>query len=1321
MKTVATLLVLIALALPHVQATEPGRAIVSVTSTANSGAGSLRQAITMANDSGLPSTIRFDLPGAGPHVIEPTSLLPALTVPTLIDGLSQSGADCSTWPPTLKVELSGAGLSSGSSIGLRLNPGSDGSQVRGLVIRGFDNDNASTGLWIASSNNHVACNFIGTDVTGTQSVGNTRGINLTSNAQHNVIGLLAEWTGEHERNLISGNANIAITTTGNATNDNRISGNWIGVDVTGNAGLGGSIGISIGAMVSGAPTERIIIGYDGLGDPVLMRNIISGHSTRGISFGGHTRTVHVAGNYIGLNAQGNAAVPNGSGIEASGGHPSYPHLHHVIGWDGTPGQRTAQRNVISGNSFHGVSLSFYNNYGNEHAVVGNWIGTDAQGDTAIPNGMYGLSLGGGSAPSRVLVHGNRIANNSSGGIQLHANSPNLRPDFWSGVTHPDLPNLDSIDNCLTDNTVGINRTGNAAPLAVTFTDNWWGADNGPGGSGGGSGDSIPGSVAYQPFLLEPPEHCGNLSDAPALHLSPTALDFGEVEMGSSAGPLNATLQNLGNGTATALDFQLSGSGFSVDAGSCASSLPPNENCQFSVSFTPQSVGAANSEVTILASGEEQTTLALAANTIRVIAPDANGILYVDQMVSSGNQSGSSWTNALPGLRIALDWAASEWEPAEGDLQIWVAEGTYTPTDDPGDLEASLTLVDQVSLYGGFSGVESSLVERDWTNHPTVLSGNVGTANVYNVLFAENVGPNTRVDGFIIRGGRALSHAGGIPALGGGIHMLNANPVMSNLVFTDNRARAGGGAYMDTSEPLFINVLFHDNLAVSQGGGGVFNNINSHARYINCVFHANFAYGAIFPEAQGGGMFNWNGSSPEIINSIFWGNDSDVDEPQVHGPDGGFNGFTNEARIAHSILEGGMPENTIDNGNNLFDEPGFVDADSGNFNLESGSPAVNAGDPDTDLTLFFGGPDDPLDLAGQPRVYPGLIETIDIGTHELQGNPPLPLLTLSSSALDFGDVAAGQTSSPLSVAITNSGTATLLIDSISAVPLPFAAAGGSCATAPISLDPAQSCELEFVYSPTAVGTETASLTLNSNALSSPDLLAFQGRGTAALIDTDPDSIAVTLVLGESSEQRLDIGNPGNQTLDWAVSISSDCGSGTPVDWISFDTSTGSTLPSTATAFDFTIDTAGLDSGTFSAAACIASNAFGQALVEVPIELTVITPALGFAPASLDFGNQQIHTPSPESVVTLHNSGAADATELVFDLPDPFHADTSACGPSLPAGANCQISVSFLPVSTGPVNGQLGVSSAQGPAAVLELSGNGVDERPDEIFADRFELH
>ena len=66
--------------------------VFAVTTTADSGPGSLRQAILDSNAAtGQTNTIDFDIPGSGVQTIAPLSPLPAITNPVLIDGFSQPG------------------------------------------------------------------------------------------------------------------------------------------------------------------------------------------------------------------------------------------------------------------------------------------------------------------------------------------------------------------------------------------------------------------------------------------------------------------------------------------------------------------------------------------------------------------------------------------------------------------------------------------------------------------------------------------------------------------------------------------------------------------------------------------------------------------------------------------------------------------------------------------------------------------------------------------------------------------------------------------------------------------------------------------------------------------------------------------------------------------------------------------------------------------------------------------------------------------------------------------------------------------------------
>ncbi|MGD1823170.1 MAG: right-handed parallel beta-helix repeat-containing protein [Pleomorphochaeta sp.] len=122
----------------------------------------------------------------------------------------------------------------------------------------------------------------------------------------------------------------------------------------------------------------------------------------------------------------------------------------------------------------------------------------------------------------------------------------------------------------------------------------------------------------------------------------------------------------------------------------------------------------------------------------------SNIIYVD-INASGKNDGSSWENAYNSLVDALKFANPE-------NDIWVAEGTYYPCE-TSDTSISFTMKDDVDIYGGFTGIEESLDQRDWVIHETILSGDIGirgnsTDNSTKVVIAAN----NIIDGFTITGG-----------------------------------------------------------------------------------------------------------------------------------------------------------------------------------------------------------------------------------------------------------------------------------------------------------------------------------------------------------------------------------------------------------------------------------------------------------------------------------------------------------------------------------------------------------------------------------------
>jgi hypothetical protein len=184
------------------------------------------------------------------------------------------------------------------------------------------------------------------------------------------------------------------------------------------------------------------------------------------------------------------------------------------------------------------------------------------------------------------------------------------------------------------------------------------------------------------------------------------------------------------------------------------------------------------------------------------------VIYVDADATAGG-TGASWETAFSDLQDALALARDTSIVEE----IWVAEGTYTPTDD-GDRSVSFELVSGVGLYGGFDGTEMERGEADPIAHRVVLSGDIGVAdetddNSYHVARAIGLQDTVRLAGLRITGGRAnhLQNVPGddYPVAGAGLLIQSSPLVLSRVTVADNRA----------------NLNFDSDLSGSARGGGIY--------------------------------------------------------------------------------------------------------------------------------------------------------------------------------------------------------------------------------------------------------------------------------------------------------------------------------------------------------------------------------------------------------------------------------------------------------------------------------------------------------------------
>ncbi|WP_312123970.1 InlB B-repeat-containing protein [Lysinibacillus boronitolerans] len=249
----------------------------------------------------------------------------------------------------------------------------------------------------------------------------------------------------------------------------------------------------------------------------------------------------------------------------------------------------------------------------------------------------------------------------------------------------------------------------------------------------------------------------------------------------------------------------------------------------------------------------------------------NSIIYVDATATVGNNDGTSWDNAFQDLQSALHSALS-------GQQIWIAQGTYTPTrkmDVNDSRSVAFRMRNGVEIYGGFKGDEETLAQRDFNTYKTILSGALPSGeNAYHVFY-HRYDPDVSVlnetailDGVTITGGLANK---GTHMYGGGMYNSDGNnPLLRNVLFTGNKAQGDGGGYGGAmyntrgSNPILTNVRFSGNEAYL---GGAIYNASSSPRLSGVKFDGNKATG------YGGAIYNGGSSSPTLTNITFTSNEA----------------------------------------------------------------------------------------------------------------------------------------------------------------------------------------------------------------------------------------------------------------------------------------------------------------------------------------------------------------------------------------------------------------------------------------------------------------
>lgn len=362
-----------------------------VTTNADTGPGSLRDAITSANTNPGADIITFNLP-VGQFTLSPASGYPVILDALTIDGYSQPGsAQSSIAGRTIVVGIDGTNAGGDLFVIATSNV-----TIDGLAI--YSTPGYAVSISTNLSNIFIWGNFLGTDVTGTATgIGNQGGVlcnfggaNVNTNI---VVGTNGDGTNDaDEGNLICSSLTASGTTGWGVvfwkSETSMIAGNIIGLDKNGNEASMGNAQDGILVTVNSI-TNTIGTNGDGVSDD-LEANLVSANAGFGILVAGASDNNVVAGNTFGIDAADNAAG-NGSygiGLLNSSGNR--------IGTNGDGVSDNFESNIASANGQGGigiVSVAFFTNANSDNNIIaGNIIGTDASLTLDLGNTGAGILL-----------------------------------------------------------------------------------------------------------------------------------------------------------------------------------------------------------------------------------------------------------------------------------------------------------------------------------------------------------------------------------------------------------------------------------------------------------------------------------------------------------------------------------------------------------------------------------------------------------------------------------------------------------------------------------------------------------------------------------------------------------------------------------------------------------------------------------------------------------------------------------------------------------------------------------------------------------------
>jgi len=316
----------------------------------------------------------------------------------------------------------------------------------------------------------------------------------------------------------------------------------------------------------------------------------------------------------------------------------------------------------------------------------------------------------------------------------------------------------------------------------------------------------------------------------------------------------------------------------------------------------------------------------------------------------------------------------------------------------------------------------------------------------------------------------------------------------------------------------------------------------------------------------------------------------------------------------------------------------------------------------------------------------------------------PVIGVAPASFTFAAQNVGSTSAATTITVSNTGTAAasgLSIANSNAAEFP------TTNTCPASLANGASCTISATFSPSAAGSRSATLTVNSSA--GAKTVALTGTGTAVatpgvLSMPAPFAFAAQTVGAAGPPHVFSLSNTGGT----AVNVSSVASSNAAEFAISGSTCAGSVAAGASCSFNVTFTPSA--AGARSASVTVTSTGTGspQAIAVSGTGNSVATPGVLSVPASYAFPALTVGTASAPHAFTLTNTGGSTVTisAVASSNASEFAISSSTCAGSVTAGASCSFSVTFTASAAGARSASITVTSTgTGSPQTLSITGTG----------------